>query len=159
MKQSVGVKRKLCCGNGKRVSIHDFSTFLPTWYSRLNPTFTETMASSFVLDTTEEDLEQGLVFKVKDWDRIGSNDVLGEVIVSREKLLEPTVEPVELVITPPSDRKDEKAGFMTLKYRFATDDDRKPKKTILGRLGLNSSKCVAVRIFPLAVAPNTSLVL
>ena len=98
------------------------------------------MGSSFVLDTTQEDLDPGLVFKIKDWDRIGSNDVLGQVTVPKEKLLEATGEPTELEIAPPSDRKDEKAGFITLKCRLATEDDRKPKKTILNRLGLNGSE-------------------
>ena len=109
-------------------------------FIRLNPIFTEGMGSSFVLDTTEEDLDQGLVFKIKDWDRVGSNDVLGQVTVSKQQLLEPTGEPIELEISPPSDRKDEKGGFITLKHRFATEADRKPKKTILNRLGLNGSK-------------------
>ena len=101
------------------------------------------MNSSFVFDTTEKELNdnKGLVFKVKDWDRIGSNDELGQVTVSAETLLQATAgEDMELTITPPTGRETEQAGFITLRCRPATEEDRKPKSGLLQRFGLKGGE-------------------
>ena len=95
------------------------------------------MNSSFVLDTTTKALKKsgGIVFKIKDWDRIGQNDELGQVAVSPELLLNSTGNNVELAILPPTAHKGKEAGFITFRSRPATDEDRKPKKGIFDRLG------------------------
>lgn len=100
------------------------------------------MHSSVVLDTTAKELKdnKGLVFKVKDWDRVGKNDELGQATVSPETLLEATGEDMELAITPPTGHEKEKAGFITFRCRPATEEDRKPKSGLFQRLGLNGSK-------------------
>ena len=106
----------------------------------LNPSYTEEMKSTFVLDTTEKEVNKnmGLVLKVKDWDRVGANDTLGEAAVLPEVLLEATGKDIELKLLPPSEFKGQEAGFVTLRCRPASDEDRKPKKTLFGRLGLES---------------------
>jgi len=120
----------------------DLNVTIIGWVS-LNPTFGADMNSSFVFDTTETELKdnKGLVFKVKDWDRIGSNDELGQVTVAPETLLQATAgEDMELPITPPTGRETEKAGFITLRCRPATEEDRKPKSGLLQRFGLKGGE-------------------
>ena len=76
--------------------------------------------------------------KIKDWDRIGQNDELGQATVSSKALLKGTGENVELAIQPPTTHKGEEAGFITFRSRPATDEDRQPKKGFFDRLGLKS---------------------
>jgi Ca2+-dependent lipid-binding protein len=63
----------------------------------------------------------GLTFEVKDWDRIGSNDVIGLLTVSPEKLMELAAassgssEATELQLQTPPKRKEPNAGFLTIR--------------------------------------------
>jgi hypothetical protein len=62
----------------------------------------------------------GLTFEVKDWDRIGFNDVIGMLTVSPEKLMELAAssgssEATELQLQTPPKRKEPNAGFLTIR--------------------------------------------
>lgn len=73
------------------------------------------------------DVQGGLLFHVKDWDRFGSNDDLGTILVPAETLwkLDATTTPaaIEYPITAPKG-VTQAVGFLTLNIRHATAADR-----------------------------------
>ena len=92
----------------------------------LNPVFTEKEKNQYLLDIPRKELidNGGIQFKIKDWDRFGGNDDIGQVDVPAETLLELTTEKVmELKIAPPEKRSAEDAGYLTVLIRPATDED------------------------------------
>ena len=95
--------------------------------------------------TAKELFEKGgLEFKVKDWDRIGSNDELGKVVVPAATLYEmvDTAQEQEFSITPPKGHGDA-AGFLTILCRPPTTGDRddlKRTQSLFRRSPRNVSK-------------------
>jgi len=110
----------------------------------VNPSFSKQDHNNrFILTCPASDLFQagGLTFKVKDWDRIGSNDDLGAVIVPAPTLyccLEK--EEQEFKILPPKGHGED-AGFITIRWRRATLGDKEDWKHdhgLLAKVGINS---------------------
>jgi Ca2+-dependent lipid-binding protein len=97
----------------------------------LDPVFTPETDSFFVLDTTAKELEdyKGLMFKVKDWDRIGKNDDLGHCYLEPNAINKATGEDMEFKITAPKGHSE--AGYITIRIRPATEGDRVQKRSFL----------------------------
>ena len=71
-------------------------------------------------------------FKIKDYDRFGSNDTLGSAMIPLSKLLEAasTATAVEFPVTPPSGRDTTTtAGWMTLQCRRPTVEELEQHST------------------------------
>ena len=92
----------------------------------LNPVYSAESNNAFVYNCKAGDLYDngGLIFHVKDWDRIGTNDDLGIATVPAQTLAESTGVDTEFKITPPKKRFEEDAGFITVRVKHANDEDR-----------------------------------
>lgn len=103
---------------------------------RLNPVFSKEHKNFYILSCTAKELfeNHGLDFKVKDWDRIGSNDELGNVKVPAATLysMVDTGDEKEFTISPPKGHGDA-AGFLTIRCRPATFGDREDYKVSKSR--------------------------
>lgn len=110
----------------------------------LNPAFSLQENSTFIFEESPEAVKKnaGLTFKVKDWDRVGANDDLGEVIVDHEALYSGTGENLNLKIKPPKGSKED-AGTLTIRCRPATDEDKADLKTSF------------LKVFSKTLAPST----
>ena len=113
------------------------SFFLPGTCS-LDPVYSLEENNTFVWNGTYKDLTRngGFEFRIKDWDRIGSNDELGSVQVSAEQLIEMTASSNDnekefaiggshSIKVRKSRQSTSEAGYLTLKIQHATDEDRK----------------------------------
>ena len=122
-----------CCGlllpqvkfNKGKKDLHETKHII----QNLDPVYSPETNSFFVLDTTRKELYDydGLVFKVKDWDRIGKNDDLGHVVLTPSTIYNATGEDMEFGIIPPKGHAE--AGYITIRVRPATEDDRIQKKS------------------------------
>lgn len=92
----------------------------------LDPVYTEEHDCSFVFNVTARKLfgNEGLVFKLIDFDLLSSDDPIGEVKVPAEDLIIMDGEEAEYEITPPADRANEYAGQLKIRIQHANDDDR-----------------------------------
>lgn len=99
----------------------------------MDPVYSAETNSFFVLDTNSKELNNynGLIFKVKDWDLIGKSDDLGRVEVTPEAIYAGSGEDMELKIIPPKGHGKNEGGYITIRIRPATDEDRTSKKTFL----------------------------
>lgn len=91
----------------------------------LNPAYSLKDKSTFILQETPAAVKEngGLVFKVKDWDRVGKNDDLGEVVLDHDRLYNSAgASNIVLKLKPPKGVSEE-AGTLTLRCRPATDED------------------------------------
>mmetsp|Transcript_27422 Transcript_27422/g.41740 ORF Transcript_27422/g.41740 Transcript_27422/m.41740 type:complete len:868 (-) Transcript_27422:89-2692(-) len=97
----------------------------------LNPVFSESTKSTFILVCTDKELlnEGGLLLKIKDWDLGASNDDLGTVVIPASEFLEsPSQEGKEYPIKAPSGGTKyvpgaTDGGFIKIRYRPATDSE------------------------------------
>lgn len=102
----------------------------PTTFS-LNPTYRPETKSTFVFHPSQDDISNNetlILFKVKDWDRIGSNDALGQVEIPLAKLYALSNNNNNdthgtFAIIPPKGRETEDAGSLMLRCRVATDEE------------------------------------
>ena len=98
----------------------------------LNPVYSAKDNNIFVWNGKTKDLidHDGLEFRAKDWDRIGTNDELGTVQVSTNKLIEiaNSGQKEEFHIVPPPKRSKEDAGYITIRISHATDQQREAYK-------------------------------
>lgn len=87
-----------------------------------DPIYTIKHDSVFIMDIATKEIKEngGVLFKVKDYDMIGSNDDLCEATVSAEKILEASGERMEVQMK--SNGRD--AGFIAIRIRPATNYDR-----------------------------------
>jgi len=136
---------------GKK-DLHQTKKILKT----LNPIYSENTDSSFLLQKVSlVDLNShgGLIFKVKDWNRINMDETIGEVLVPTATVMESKGEDMELKITPPKKRSKEDAGYITVRIRPAVQNDIKyfgsnkksgsyPRKFMQGAMQKTSSKSV-----------------
>jgi len=101
----------------------------------LNPVYSPETNSFFVCDESPKEVRArgGLVFKIKDWDRVGKNDDLGQVVVDAETLYAASGENLELKITPPKNYGDS-AGYLTIRVRPATSADRAQKTGLMTKM-------------------------
>jgi hypothetical protein len=92
--------------------------------STREPIYTIKTNSLFILDVATKEVteNQGITFKVKDYDVIGRNDDLGIVVVPAETILAATGERLEFQLKAPGTSKD--AGFIAIRCRPATNYDR-----------------------------------
>ena len=99
----------------------------------LEPIFEVKHNPYFVVEKSTADLKKhgGILFKVKDYDLVGNNDDLGEILVDPETLFAATGEKMELKLNPPKGHAEE-AGFITLRIRPATEEDKATTKSIFG---------------------------
>ena len=82
----------------------------------------------FILDVVKEEFispGNGLLFKVKDFDRASKNDELGHLRVPGKKLLESDGKRLALKLKPPEGSTHTKAGVLNLRCRSVTNYDRK----------------------------------
>lgn len=88
------------------------------------------MDSTFFLSCTNVELAEknGLLFTIKDWDFIGSNDVLGMVEVASQALTSCKGKTMEFMVLPPKGREEEEAGYLLVRCRHATKDDEQSLK-------------------------------
>ena len=93
----------------------------------LDPIWTLRTGSLFLLRATPEEFfgsGRGLAFIIKDSDTIGTNDVLGRVLVSQDELLEGTGDRIEYpIITEKATKQARQKGRLTLRFRHASEDD------------------------------------
>lgn len=111
-------------------SIHSLYFF----FFRLNPDFSEDHKNKYAFHCYATDLfeVEGLTFKVKDWDRVGSNDDLGTVQVPAKDLyLSSKGAKVEYQLAPPAGREAENAGSITIRTSFTTAEDHSGEKVRL----------------------------
>lgn len=94
---------------------------LPYVFRRTSPIFTPELGSAFIVNS--EFLDSGLKFELKDWDRVGSNDLLGEVDVPASKFVNGTGDGMEFKVIPPKGKEQENAGFLLIRCRNASPDD------------------------------------
>lgn len=97
----------------------------------LNPIWTLQEGSLFLLSTTPEDFfaaSGGMTFIMKDFDQIGSDDVLGSVYVSLDELLKADGERKGYEIIPEKvhrKKKEHRKGILYLRMRQASEEDIK----------------------------------
>ena len=77
----------------------------------LDPIFTIKHDSFFILSVSAEELiaNKGLLFKVKDYDKMVSNDELGTVTVPAQSILGANGERLEFKLTPPYGKEEKNA--------------------------------------------------
>ena len=70
--------------------------------------------------------ENGLQFIIKDWDMIGKNDRLGHIRLTPKEVwaMAKSSSKKEFSITPPSSSNKEEAGFISIRIKYATPNDR-----------------------------------
>mmetsp|Transcript_12825 Transcript_12825/g.19882 ORF Transcript_12825/g.19882 Transcript_12825/m.19882 type:complete len:872 (-) Transcript_12825:391-3006(-) len=90
----------------------------------LDPVFTIKHDSLYCLQVSPSHLEQsqGLTFKVKDWDPLGSNDTLGHVHVPPHIILEASGERLEFPLQHPK-KHNKPAGHIAIRCRPVTVED------------------------------------
>ena len=91
----------------------------------LNPAYSLKEKSTFILQEMPAAVKEngGLVFKVKDWDRVGKNEDLGQVVLDYDTLYNATgAANIVLKLKPPKGVSEE-AGTLTLRCRPATEED------------------------------------
>ena len=96
-------------------------------YQRIDPIYTVSTGSLFILKAVKQELceGEGLLFIVKDYDRVGGNDELGHVQVSGKVLCEANGERMALPLEPAKGSKQEDAGKLNIRCRPATNYDKK----------------------------------
>ena len=110
-------------------------------HRRLNPSFGDHQNNAFVLDIPAKQLfdHKGLIFKAKDWNRLSSDEDLGQVLVPAMDLYKASGEPMEYALVPPSDTADinSKAGTIMIRTLPATEAHLKKfgKKGLRGFVG------------------------
>jgi hypothetical protein len=115
-----------CCWWWWCLQCNDREFILTTTLFSLNPVFGPdlNLQNQFTATINYGELKSkgGLTFEVKDWDRIGSNEVIGLLTVSPEKLMELAAsassgssEATELRLQTPPKRKEPNAGFLTIR--------------------------------------------
>ena len=114
----------------------------------LNPVFSVEEKNFYILTCTAKELfeNEGLVFKVKDWDRIGSNDDLGHVKVPAATLyaMVDEAEEKEFAISPPKGHGDA-AGFLTIRCRPPTLGDREDYKAAKSRVRRSPKEAASLK--------------
>ena len=96
-------------------------TLEPTYDPRHNPYYL------LELNPAEVKVHGGILVKVYDWDRLGKNDELGEVLLDTDTLYAAKGEKLELPLLPPKGKAEE-AGFISIRVRPATEEDLKMNK-------------------------------
>lgn len=129
----------------------------------LNPVWTLTSGSLFLIQTNLTDFfakANNIEFVVRDYDRIGDDDVLGTVLVSKKELINGDGERVDYELTTAkltgtkNDFIGQKKSFLTLRSKKATEEDiaflqsyqAKQSTGVMGRLGLSSGPPTGVYI-------------
>lgn len=95
---------------------------------RLNPIWTIKTSSLFILNVSARELfnSLGLHCLVKDFDKLGSSEKLGEIVVSPQTLYEANGERLEYKLRPPPGSKETIVpGYLAIRCRRATDHDKK----------------------------------
>jgi len=102
-------------------AIHETKHVMKT----LHPCFSFRENSIFIMEESKNEViaNGGLVFKIKDWDRIGKNSTLGEVVVDADTLYDSKGDNMNLKINPPKGSSDD-GGIITIRCRPATEKDR-----------------------------------
>jgi hypothetical protein len=103
----------------------DFFCILP---NSLDPTWTLKTGSLFLLEVESKHLfvEEGLTLLVKDYDRIGGNEMLGIVKVPAHNMYQAKGERMEFKLQPPpGSRATEIGGYIAMRCRRATEYDKK----------------------------------
>jgi len=84
----------------------------------LNPVFGPEQDNEFTTQMVYGDLtsKRGLTIEVKDWDRIGTNDVIGYLLITPDRLVQLSAsgEPTSIPLAVPPKRKETEAGSITL---------------------------------------------
>ena len=106
----------------------------------LNPVFASQHDPYFVMDARPSEVRAcgGLVFKVKDWDRVGKNDDLGSYTMDADTLFKCEGGNMEVKLKAPKGIGED-AGYLTIRVRPATESDRAAKKSIFGGMGQHLS--------------------
>ena len=106
----------------------------------LNPVYSSQHNAFFVMEARPSEVRHygGVTFKVKDWDRVGSNDDLGTVTLDAETFLKCEGGNMELKLTPPKGIGED-AGYLTIRCRPATESDRAAKKSFFGNISQQMS--------------------
>ncbi|CAB9497692.1 Multiple C2 and transmembrane domain-containing protein 1 [Seminavis robusta] len=125
-----------------RIGSYDYHRTKPIKNTR-DPIYTIQHQSLFILEVATKEIKDndGITFEVKDYDFIGSNDMLGTVVVPPETILEAKGERLELQLK----NKGNDAGFLAVRCRPATNYDREFLQGVTGRskkrdfMGLNAS--------------------
>jgi Ca2+-dependent lipid-binding protein len=113
--------------------------------STRDPIYTIEHGSVFILDVATKEIQEegGITFNVKDFDLIGSNDLLGSVVVPADTILEASGERLEVQVK----HRGNDAGWLAIRVRPATNYDRNFLECVAGGrtstnkdfLGLESS--------------------
>jgi hypothetical protein len=124
-----------------------------------DPIWTVDTGSLFILSTTSRDFFQsssGLTFLVKDYDAVGSNEVLGKVVIPQQELLQAKAERVEYplgnLLQGFDATKEVYAPKLNLRVRPATKDDFQFVKTLHK---IDSKKRLGVYADEAFVAPTS----
>ena len=98
-------------------------------YNTSNPIWTAETNSLFLLEMTSEDFfasTGGLSFVIKDYDRVGRNDIIGKVVVPHEELLKGKGDRIVYDIVPgkaSTCKSKHMHHKLVLRFREATSDD------------------------------------
>jgi len=103
------------------------TTTAPSTLYSLNPVWTPKLDNTFAIKelTCKIIDNDGLVFKVMDYDMLSSDEMLGTVTFSPKEMQEACGKLVTKKIVPPPDKKNMKGkcGMLTFRARQATDAD------------------------------------
>lgn len=68
-------------------------------------------------------LNDGIVFLLNDYDKVGKNEILGAVRVSAKQVFEAVGERIEFKLGPAGGKVEEVSGFMAIRCRRASQED------------------------------------
>ena len=116
-----------------------------------DPIYTIKHDSVFVLDVATKEIQDndGITFKVKDFDLIGKHDTLGVVTVPAEKILEASGDRLEYQLR----NKGVDEGFLAIRCRPVQNYEREFLATLTGKankrdfMGINASYVKAMSPF------------
>lgn len=103
----------------------NFSTCIV--FSRLDPIWTIKTDSLFLFTLTSQELftSDGLLFVLKDFDKLGGNEKLGVVTVPAKTLYEAKGERMEFKLQPHGYKSKEVSGYLAIRCRRASTRDIK----------------------------------
>ena len=120
---------------GKK-DLHETKPIIQT----VNPVYAASHDPYFVMEAKPSEVRAngGLVFKVKDWDRVGSNDDLGTFTMDADTLYKCEGGNMEVKLKAPKGIGED-AGYMTIRCRPATASDQAVRKSLFGGMGKHLS--------------------
>jgi hypothetical protein len=103
---------------------HTTSVYISLFH-RLDPIWTIKTGSLFLLTVSMNDLflNDGLVLILHDFDKVGSDEILGAIKIRAKQIYEAKAERMEFKLGPAGSNTEEVSGHMAIRCRRASDQD------------------------------------